>query len=76
MEIVTRNVDKLGRIVLPMDFRRTLGLECGDTVMISIEDGAIVARGTKERCRLCGARCNSACCVTLCTDCIAKIKRL
>lgn len=37
-----RRVDPLGRLVLPFDVRRTLGIKDGDSLSISIEDGRII----------------------------------
>ena len=42
---IVRKVDELGRIVLPIELRRTLDLEVRDPVEIFIKGDAIVLRG-------------------------------
>ena len=41
---IVRKVDELGRIVLPIEIRRTLGIEIKDALEISAEDGIIKLR--------------------------------
>ena len=50
MEIrIVRKVDKLGRIVIPMDVRKTLGLSVGDGIEITVENNAVVLRKSEAR---------------------------
>ncbi len=37
----TARVDRHGRIVIPVEYRRTLGLEAGDEVSMRFEDGEL-----------------------------------
>ena len=39
---ITRKVDELGRIVLPIELRRTMGIEEKDALEIFVDDGRIV----------------------------------
>lgn len=41
---ITRKVDELGRIVLPIELRRNLGIGIGDTLEIFTESDAILLR--------------------------------
>ncbi|MFC2949195.1 AbrB/MazE/SpoVT family DNA-binding domain-containing protein [Virgibacillus sediminis] len=41
---VTRNVDDLGRIVIPKEIRRTMGIENRDPVEFLLEDNFIAIR--------------------------------
>ena len=41
---IVRNLDNLGRIVIPKEMRRVLGIEEKDPIEILIEDDAIVLR--------------------------------
>ena len=52
---IVRPVDNLGRIVLPIELRRTLDLEVRDPVEIFIEGDAIVLRKYDAACLFCGA---------------------
>lgn len=40
----TRRIDDKGRVTLPEDVRRSLGLEPGQEVRLSVEDGTVVVR--------------------------------
>lgn len=43
MEIkIIRKIDDLGRIVIPVDIRRYLSLNAEDTIVISVENGAVI----------------------------------
>jgi AbrB family looped-hinge helix DNA binding protein len=35
------HIDKHGRIVIPVEYRRELGVECGDKVLMRIKDGRL-----------------------------------
>lgn len=39
---ITRRIDGLGRIVVPMELRRTLGIEVNDPMEIFVEDDKII----------------------------------
>lgn len=39
---IIRRVDDLGRIILPLEIRRTLRIVDGDALNISVEDGKII----------------------------------
>lgn len=52
---VARKIDSLGRIVLPAELRRRLGIGVGDYLDISVEDDSVVLRKVEHRCTFCGA---------------------
>ena len=74
MELVERKIDKLGRIVLPMDFRKALGLEGEVEVVIGVSGNTITVKGAESICRLCGSAQNVSKHLKICSECIAKIK--
>ena len=39
---VVRQIDELGRVVIPRDMRRELGLSCGDKICFESEDNKII----------------------------------
>ena len=51
---IVRNVDMLGRIVIPMELRRTLGIEEHDPVEIFTEGDTVILRKYQCGCALCG----------------------
>lgn len=73
---ITRSVDHLGRLVLPMEYRRVLGIDANTEVEIIRKDDEIIIRKHNPGCTICGAK------VTLqvienkgiCSECIHKIK--
>ena len=46
--VFERKVDELGRIVIPLDLRRLIGLKSGDTINITLGDGKIVIEKKPE----------------------------
>ena len=50
----TRRIDQLGRVVVPAELRRTLGIREGDVLDISAEDGRLVLRKVTPACAICG----------------------
>jgi transcriptional pleiotropic regulator of transition state genes len=71
-------VDDLGRIVIPMELRRTLGIREHDPLSIFVEGGRIVLEKYRAACVLCGGE-NDIRMVRerpVCADCIGDIKSL
>ena len=51
---IVRRVDELGRIVIPMELRRTLGIQVKDPLAIYVEGDRIILAQHHEACVLCG----------------------
>ena len=51
---IVRKVDELGRIVLPIELRRTLNIELKDPVEIYVDGQNIVLRKHEPTCVFCG----------------------
>ena len=51
---ITRKIDELGRIVLPIELRRTLNIAEKDPVEIYVEGDAVVLRKHEPTCIFCG----------------------
>lgn len=51
---IVRKVDELGRIVLPMELRRTLNIGKEDPVEIFVDEESIVLRKYEPACVFCG----------------------
>lgn len=72
---VCRSVDELGRLVLPAELRRALGMDTGALVAFAIEGDRLVLRPYEEGCVFCG----SAAAVvrfgghSVCRNCIAEM---
>jgi transcriptional pleiotropic regulator of transition state genes len=51
-----RKVDGLGRIVLPIELRRQLGIDSGDELAIGVEAGRLVLEKVEDHCVFCGGK--------------------
>ena len=74
---IVRKVDELGRIVLPIEMRRTLDIAEKDTLEVYVEGDSIILRKYQDACVFCDSvrdlvnykgRC-------VCPDCIAMLSR-
>jgi transcriptional pleiotropic regulator of transition state genes len=50
---MARKVDALGRVVLPAEMRKQLGIDRGDLVAISIVDDRVILEKIEARCVFC-----------------------
>ena len=50
---IVRKVDELGRIVLPIELRRTLGIEEKDRIEILVDGESIILRKYQPACIFC-----------------------
>ena len=53
---IVRKVDELGRVVLPVELRRTLQIEERDSLEISLNGETIVLQKVQNSCTFCGAK--------------------
>ena len=51
---IVRKLDELGRIVVPIELRRTLGIGAKDSLEIMVEDDHIVLKKYSPACVFCG----------------------
>ena len=49
MNGVEREIDNNGRVVIPMEFRKALGIKFNSRVLIFLSNGEIVIRAKKTR---------------------------
>ncbi|MGN0627540.1 MAG: AbrB/MazE/SpoVT family DNA-binding domain-containing protein [Oscillospiraceae bacterium] len=52
---IVRKVDELGRIVLPIELRRTLGIEEKDALEIYVDDNMVMLKKYEPACIFCGS---------------------
>ena len=74
---IVRRVDDLGRIVIPMELRRTLGIRVEDQISISVEGERIILEKYRASCVICGSEkeIRTVKDRAVCEDCIAAIKK-
>ena len=51
---IVRKVDELGRVVLPIELRRTLDIEVKDSLEIYVDGDSIVLKKYQPACLFCG----------------------
>jgi len=51
---VTRKVDELGRIVIPIELRRILGIDLKDSIEIFVDGERIILKKYEPACVFCG----------------------
>ena len=73
---IVRRLDELGRIVLPMELRKTLDLKVKDSIEITVEKGAIVLRKYSQSCVFCGkdTKITDFKAKSICSKCLQEIK--
>ena len=72
---IVRNLDALGRVVLPMEMRKTLNIEEKDPIEITLEGDTIVLRKYEPCCIFCGSTENNVLLNNkrVCRKCIEKL---
>ncbi len=75
---IVRRVDQLGRIVLPVELRRTLDIEERDALEIFVDGDSIVLCKYEAACIFCGNAKNvvNYCGKNVCQRCIRELKKL
>ena len=74
---IVRKIDELGRIVLPIELRRTLDIEIKDPMEIYVDGNDIILRKYEPACIFCG---NAKDVVmykgkNICPDCMTELKK-
>ena len=52
---IIRNIDELGRIVVPKEMRKNLGIQEGDPLEIYSEGDSIILKKKQRSCIFCGS---------------------
>ena len=75
---IVRRVDDLGRIVIPMELRRTLGIHVKDPMAIYVEEDRIILQKHRDVCMVCGSQNNimEVRGRPICSDCIEAVKAM
>ena len=75
---IVRRVDELGRIVLPIEMRRTLNIGEKDSLEIYVDGDSIILRKYQAACVFCEStkKIFNFRGKNICPDCIAKLKEL
>ena len=76
MKGIEKEVDNLGRIVIPMEYRRVTGVDVNSRVLLSWTDDILTISPLDRHCALCGERIKPAREIRLCDECIEKAKQI
>ena len=74
---IVRKIDELGRVVLPIELRRTLDIDIKDSLEIYVDNDSIILKKYAPACIFCGNADN----VTnfkgknVCENCIKELKK-
>jgi len=75
---IVRKVDELGRVVIPIELRRTLDIQIKDPLEIFVNEDSIILKKYSPACIFCGGakdirRIKDK---NICIDCISELKKL
>ncbi len=75
---IVRKVDELGRVVIPMELRRTMQIGEGEPIEIFVDGDKIVLRKYAPGCTLCGSltELKNLSGKLICTSCITEAIRM
>ncbi|MCH1965934.1 AbrB/MazE/SpoVT family DNA-binding domain-containing protein [Paraclostridium sordellii] len=73
---IIRNIDSLGRVVIPKEFRKMLNIKENEPVEIVCENGAITVKKHNDSCILCGSKedLKNVKNVLICEKCLEEMK--
>lgn len=74
---IVRKVDELGRIVLPIELRRTLDINVRDELEISLDDDKVVLCKHEPTCVFCGSnqKLTEYRSKYICADCVREMQK-
>ncbi len=75
--VVVRQLDNLGRIVLPIELRRTMGISVKDMLEVFVEGESIVLRKYVPACLFCGQEGDVVAfkCKNICQACLEELRQ-
>ena len=75
---ISRKIDELGRIVIPMEIRNNMNIKEKDDFYIYIEENRIVLEKAQNCCIYCHSKNNlkTFSQILICNNCINKIKKI
>ena len=75
---IVRPVDALGRVVIPVELRRNLGIKTEDSLEIFVDGQYIMLKKYEPSCVFCGEVNDVKLihCKTVCSKCIEEMKKL
>lgn len=74
---IVRNIDEMGRLVLPREMRRKMDINRGDEIEFYTDGDTIVLKKYQPNCCFCGSEASLVTFKdkTVCASCIAELKQ-
>ena len=72
---IEKEVDALGRVVLPKDFRKKLGLDKSAKVLISMDGDTLHIKASDKICIMCKRQTEINSDLGMCLSCLEKVKQ-
>ncbi len=72
----TRKIDKLGRIVLPKNYRKMLKIKQNELLNVDCDGASIIITPLRDLCKLCGGSIDVDGNMRICRGCAAKIQSI
>ena len=69
-------IDKLGRIVIPVSYRKVLHLDQENELILDLRGNEIVITPSTSVCKICSRALEGENALSVCDSCIAKIKSI
>lgn len=76
MERIVRKIDKLGRIVLPIDLRKAIGVSIYDEVVLCADSCCIMIKKESRECYICKKKISNGTDAPICSCCMQKFARV
>lgn len=75
---IVRKLDELGRVVLPVELRRKLGIDVKDALELKVDGGYVILQKYKPKCLFCKSTENLADKKgkRICQNCLDSLKKL
>lgn len=80
--MIVKKIDSVGRIVIPMELRKSLNWKDNDVIILEESNGSLLLTKQERRCVLCGCQGDSSNRLvgfknqTLCENCIKELKSI
>lgn len=74
MDGIEKEIDELGRIVIPVKFRKKLGVEKNSKVILSLNGDTVSISAFEKRCALRGGKVEHGSKIRLCSSCVFTVQ--
>ena len=73
---IVRNIDELGRLVIPKEMRTTLGINCNDALEFFVDGDKIIIKKVADSCVFCASQTDLLTFKNklICKSCLEEIK--